>query len=31
MACGTARVLVDQIMGKPPAIDVIDLAISRYR
>ncbi|MDB5564947.1 MAG: D-amino acid dehydrogenase small subunit [Tardiphaga sp.] len=30
MACGTARVLVDQIMGKPPAIDVIDLAISRY-
>jgi D-amino-acid dehydrogenase len=30
MACGTARVLADQIGGKEPEIDVKALAISRY-
>jgi D-amino-acid dehydrogenase len=30
MACGTARVLSDQISGKAPELDVKDLAISRY-
>ena len=30
MACGTARVLADQISGRAPALDVRDLAIARY-
>jgi D-amino-acid dehydrogenase len=30
MACGTARVLADQIDGKAPELDVTDLAITRY-
>lgn len=31
MACGTARVLADQISGTTPELDVQDLAITRYR
>jgi D-amino-acid dehydrogenase len=31
MACGTARVVSDQISGKTPDLDVSALAISRYR
>jgi D-amino-acid dehydrogenase len=30
MACGSARVITDIMSGKAPAIDAIDLAISRY-
>jgi D-amino-acid dehydrogenase len=30
MACGTARVLADQISGLAPELDVKDLAITRY-
>jgi D-amino-acid dehydrogenase len=30
MACGSARVVADQIAGKVPDIDVKDLAIARY-
>lgn len=30
MACGSARVVADQIAGKTPDIDIKDLAISRY-
>ena len=30
MACGSARVLADQISGKRPEIEAADLAISRY-
>jgi D-amino-acid dehydrogenase len=30
MACGTARVVADQISGRAPELDVKDLAITRY-
>jgi D-amino-acid dehydrogenase len=31
MACGSARVLADQLSGKEPDIDASDLGIARYR
>jgi D-amino-acid dehydrogenase len=31
MACGSARVLADQLSGRTPDIDATDLALTRYR